>query len=315
MRQTVSVAILLVSFIDCAISEPQQLEKQYLFNVDTLNEFKCIGHRGLPLQYPENTYESFEAALELGADGIELDVHMSSDGYVVLMHDDELDRTVTGRSGFVWDHSLAELEQMRISFPTMKDQSGMSILEVESKPSDSRLFKIPLFKKVLQLLQRYPKAIMYIDIKPSNPLQILDALHRDIVSFKDADLTKRLIFGVWRHDFMERLVSDSKLKQYRRSHNSFSVPVSSNPNFIYWQHANNFSLKFSKLNDTATGGGKPFIERIKATRSDGSAFTWTVNDEADMWQAARLGVDAIMTDDVGKCLAQKARYYGGRLEL
>ena len=59
----------------------------------------AIGHRGLSSLYPENTYMSFLAALEAGADGIEGDLHLTADGFIVLMHDDTLDRTTncTGR--------------------------------------------------------------------------------------------------------------------------------------------------------------------------------------------------------------------------
>ncbi|MHA1371607.1 MAG: glycerophosphodiester phosphodiesterase family protein, partial [Promethearchaeota archaeon] len=46
-----------------------------------------IGHRGFKSRYPENTMLSFQKAIETGADGIELDVHLSKDGKIVVMHD------------------------------------------------------------------------------------------------------------------------------------------------------------------------------------------------------------------------------------
>ena len=60
---------------------------------------------------PENTMASFERGLELGADWIELDVHLSRDGALIVIHDETLDRTTNGH-GLVRDHTLTELKQL-----------------------------------------------------------------------------------------------------------------------------------------------------------------------------------------------------------
>jgi len=65
-----------------------------------------VGHRGAPSRAPENTMASFEAALAMGVDAIELDVHLSRDGHLVVIHDQNLARTTNGR-GLVYEHSLA----------------------------------------------------------------------------------------------------------------------------------------------------------------------------------------------------------------
>jgi glycerophosphoryl diester phosphodiesterase len=72
---------------------------------------RVVGHRGAMGYRPENTMTSFAHALELGADWIECDVHLSSDGAVVVIHDETLDRTTNGH-GLVKDHTLAELEAL-----------------------------------------------------------------------------------------------------------------------------------------------------------------------------------------------------------
>ncbi len=69
------------------------------------------GHRGNPAEAPENTLTSFRSALDLGVDMIECDVHPSSDGELVVIHDHTLDRTTNG-SGLVVQHTLAELRQL-----------------------------------------------------------------------------------------------------------------------------------------------------------------------------------------------------------
>lgn len=70
-----------------------------------------VGHRGAMGYCPENTLASFERGLELGADWIEMDVHLSKDGELVVIHDETLDRTTNGH-GYVKDHTLAELRRL-----------------------------------------------------------------------------------------------------------------------------------------------------------------------------------------------------------
>lgn len=70
-----------------------------------------VGHRGAMGHCPENTMASFKKALELGADVIELDVHLSRDGRLVVIHDPTLERTTNGR-GFVRDLTWEELSRL-----------------------------------------------------------------------------------------------------------------------------------------------------------------------------------------------------------
>ena len=73
-----------------------------------------IAHRGLSGIYPENTMLAFRKAIEAGCDGIELDVHLSKDGELVVIHDEKVDRTTDGR-GAVKDFTLQELRALDAS--------------------------------------------------------------------------------------------------------------------------------------------------------------------------------------------------------
>lgn len=73
-------------------------------------DFLVFAHRGASAELPENTLPAFRRAVELGADGIELDVQCCEDELVVI-HDDALERTTNGR-GAVTEHSLAELRAL-----------------------------------------------------------------------------------------------------------------------------------------------------------------------------------------------------------
>jgi glycerophosphoryl diester phosphodiesterase len=75
-----------------------------------MDSFLKIAHRGYASKYPENTMLAFEKAVQAGADMIELDVHLSKDGRLVVIHDDRIDRTANGK-GTVTELSLAELKR------------------------------------------------------------------------------------------------------------------------------------------------------------------------------------------------------------
>lgn len=70
-----------------------------------------IAHRGASGRAPENTLASFEQAIAIGVDGIELDVHLTRDGQLVIIHDQNLARTTDGQ-GLVHEHTLAELKAL-----------------------------------------------------------------------------------------------------------------------------------------------------------------------------------------------------------
>jgi len=77
-----------------------------------------IGHRGAKGHSPENTLASFEKAIALGVDMIELDVWLSSDKIPMVIHDETIDRT-TSKMGLVTDYNAKELQHLGI--PTLRD--------------------------------------------------------------------------------------------------------------------------------------------------------------------------------------------------
>lgn len=78
-----------------------------------MNPILKIGHRGAKGYEPENTLISFQKALDMHIDGIELDVHLSLDGEIIVIHNETIDRTTNGK-GFVNKLSLQELKAFRI---------------------------------------------------------------------------------------------------------------------------------------------------------------------------------------------------------
>ena len=72
---------------------------------------KIFAHRGFSGKYPENTMLAFEKAVEIGVDGIELDVHLTKDNELVIIHDEDIKRTTNGE-GLVKDMTLEELKKL-----------------------------------------------------------------------------------------------------------------------------------------------------------------------------------------------------------
>ena len=91
---------------------------------------KIWAHRGCSQRYPENTLLAFEKAMELKElSGIELDIQLTKDGEIVVIHDERVDRTTEG-IGFVRDYTLAELKRLHIYADIHAVQSIPTIGEV-----------------------------------------------------------------------------------------------------------------------------------------------------------------------------------------
>ena len=73
---------------------------------------KVFAHRGFSYKYPENTLLAFKEALKLDIYGIELDVHKSKDGKLVIIHDEDIKRTFNGE-GKVKDYTFEELRNFK----------------------------------------------------------------------------------------------------------------------------------------------------------------------------------------------------------
>lgn len=120
-----------------------------------MNKVLKIGHRGANGYEPENTLISFEKAIQMGADGIELDVHLSLDGHLIVIHDETIDRTTNGK-GIVNQLTLRELKSFRIN-----DEHEMPTLEEVLDLINQRCFvNIELknqeaVQKVVQLIEQY----------------------------------------------------------------------------------------------------------------------------------------------------------------
>ena len=122
-----------------------------------------LGHRGAPLLHQENTMAGFRRALDLGADGVELDVMVTKDGEVVVFHDDDVER-LTGAKGLLAELTWDEVSKLRVQRRLYmgKDESGGGVvMEYEREE------RIPLLAEVLDELAG--KMAINVELKPAIP--------------------------------------------------------------------------------------------------------------------------------------------------
>lgn len=105
-----------------------------------------IAHRGAKAYEPENTLQAFQKALELNSDGIELDVHLSADGHIIVIHDETIDKMTNGK-GAVNTFTLSELKSFLIAekhqIPTLREVFDLvnkkCFINIELKCRDAQL--------------------------------------------------------------------------------------------------------------------------------------------------------------------------------
>lgn len=110
-----------------------------------------VAHRGLMASCPENTLIALETALKCGVPYIEFDIQCTADGQLIVIHDTELFRT-TGVQGNVFEMTLHELKDIRAHEP---ERFSLAFFNQ----------KIPTLSEVIRLLQAYPKARAFVEIK------------------------------------------------------------------------------------------------------------------------------------------------------
>ncbi|PKR86017.1 glycerophosphodiester phosphodiesterase [Heyndrickxia camelliae] len=90
-----------------------------------------FAHRGAAGTYPENTMDAFIAAEKCGADGIELDVQLSKDGEIVVIHDETVNRTTNGK-GFVKDFNIKDLQKLNASYHSKSVKTFFKVPHIPS---------------------------------------------------------------------------------------------------------------------------------------------------------------------------------------
>lgn len=224
-----------------------------------------FGHRGASAYAPMNTIPAFELALQQGADGIELDVHLSGDGQLIVLHDFTVDHTTDG-SGPAKSMTLAELKTLDAGY-----KFGEQFRET----------RIPTLDEVFAAVGG--KLLINVEIKSETE-------HTDGVEQVTADCIRR-------HNLTTSVIVSSfnplALKRFREILPEVAI------GFLYAPGYTFFPEIMTALPHEAI---HPYHETIDAglvekARQAGQVInTWTVNDPAQAIKLRDMGVHGIITD-------------------
>jgi glycerophosphoryl diester phosphodiesterase len=244
-----------------------------------------IAHRGASSEAPENTLLAFDRALELGVDGIELDVQVTRDGIPVVFHDFTLTR-LTGTRGRLADRTWAQLQQLR----------------VRGEP-------IPTLAETLSLTRK--RALVQIEIKKGAPVAPILAAIRKTAS------TKHVILASFEPDILRQaatlapklprmLIVDKPKAPIRLTTESTKITEVGRATHRPSPIAHRLLQTMSAIGaaglsvDHRAITSQIFVETIH--RHGAKLWTWVVNDTSTMRRLSSYSVDAILTDDPAKLL-------------
>ncbi|GER66123.1 glycerophosphoryl diester phosphodiesterase [Weizmannia acidilactici] len=224
-----------------------------------------FAHRGSAGTHPENTMEAFLQAERAGADGIELDVQLSKDGEIVVIHDETVNRTTSGK-GFVKDFTLAELQNLDV-----RDRFGVA-----------GKLRIPALKEVFGWLKTN-RLLCNIELKTAK-ISYPSIEEKTVALIKAYQLEERVIFSSFNHY--------SIIHCYRLAPEIEIAPLYSEMLFMPWVYAKSIRA----------GGIHPRLvttsdQIIQTAMENGIAVRpYTVNTEKDMRRLFEIGCTAIITD-------------------
>lgn len=228
-----------------------------------------FAHRGSAGTHPENTMESFIAAQKCGSDGIELDVQLTKDEEVVVIHDETVDRTTNGK-GFVVDLSLEEIKKLNASYNFKSFQSFI------------RTPRIPTLREVFEWMKGN-HLICNIELKNSKVSYSL--------------LEEKVIQLIQEYQFEERIIISSFnhysiIYCFRLAPEIEIAPLYSNGLFMPWVYAR--SIQAKGIHPSKKVAPEAII---KAAMNEGIAVRpYTINSEKEMIKFLNINCSAIITD-------------------
>jgi glycerophosphoryl diester phosphodiesterase len=254
---------------------------------------KIVAHRGGSSGTPENTLAAFANAVHMQADLIELDIHLSSDGTPVVIHDATLDRTTDG-TGPVNSYTRQELKQFNAGqgerIPTLDE---VFELVGDRVPFVLELKSLDAVPATTELLKQFP-AVRWMGL--SGIPDALDALragfpHAELAvgTFGSRAAAERLIDLIGES---EKVISKIFLERLRRDAETFDI--------------NDVFARAAELNATKLGVYWEGIdaELVASAHARGLQIgAWTVNDPEVALRLMKLGVDTLTSDDPATMLA------------
>ena len=236
-----------------------------------------IAHRNGHALMPANTVEAGLYALEMGADILEIDLHLSADNYLIVRHDEIIDTTTDG-VGRIEDLTLAEIEQYSAKFHEIEYPSKSSPLGI----------KIPTLSA---LFEGIPEARFLIEIKPQNLL----ASTRLCEVIRQYSMSEQVLVGsfhtsVLRH--FRQVCPEVPTSHGRSEIQRFFVLAKLGLSHLFSPQG--YSIQFPMFHK----GWEVFSPQIlkAAHQLNLKLEIWTINDQETFDKLIAMGVDGIITD-------------------
>ena len=231
-------------------------------------------HRGASAYAPENTLAAFSQAIQMGAQGIELDVHLSKDGELVVIHDETVDRTSNGTG------SIAEL--------TLKELKAMDFSNGFEGFTGTR---IPTLTEVYELIK--PTALcLNVEVK-CDVVMYLGIWDKLIALERDMGMQGRVLYSSFNHDVLTRIRAIEPDAQIGLLYNGFPKSPLYDSNRLGANAVHPHYLAVLRHPDI-------FCD---CQRSGICVHVWTVDDPAAIQSLLRHSVDAIITNRPDVALA------------
>ena len=169
---------------------------------EKLQQLKIWAHRGCSMAYPENTLLSFKKAAEIkGLTGIELDTQLTSDGEIVVIHDEYVDRTTDG-NGRVCDFTLEELRELHI---TGSGQTERYMLSDDDRAfmgmKSGEILHIPTLREVLETVKPYcERDGLRINIELKNSVIPYEGMEQKVIDMvREYGLSDYIVYSSFNH--------------------------------------------------------------------------------------------------------------------
>ena len=241
---------------------------------------RIFAHRGASTRAPENTLEAFRAAVEEGAGGLELDVRLTRDGRVVVLHDETVDRTTDG-AGAVGRMTLSELRGLDAGYHFTPDGG-------RTHPFRGRGVRVPTLAEVLR---EFPGVRVNIDIKQRHP----PAAENVLRALTEAGAEERVLVVSEHYGVVARFrgVSRGRVSTgaSRREIEVFWGLVGLRLGWVLRPAYDALQVPVSYLGIPVITSRFVEAAHARGVRVDG----WTVDDPEEMRRLLGLGVDVVMT--------------------
>jgi glycerophosphoryl diester phosphodiesterase len=251
-------------------------------------------HQGGAWEGPSSTLYAIRSALAAGATGIELDVHATSDGHLVVSHDPTVDRTTNG-SGNLADLTLAEVRSLDNAYWWVPGADVSPGLDPGSYPFRGRAPDDPAFgvATLEQVLEEFPGVVLNLDIKQTSPTvaPYEEALAVMLKSFGRGDNVIVASFLDSATDTFSSFAPDIPTSAGTMAVAAFFQAVRAGDDPLPMRHV---ALQVPAAYGELTLVDERFVE--VAHREGLAVHVWTIEEEPEMQRLCDLGVDGIITD-------------------